>query len=238
MTPAETKELQTFQPDFEDGPDDETLLMARIPLLSGSVNKVHYLGWRAMGFTVRESANLATVTEQTVRRWRKEDSDFEKWESEKLKELQSTVASDLLEIDFKRNMKLAMAPDTDVLYKAACNLHSLTEREYDYLKKIRGFYTAAGLIEMQRAMAPIVEDRDGTTAKLTVTIDAREVHDETGRRAAARQLLDKFRVNISTEVSITGEVKQEDNDDTIEGTAKEIPEEVVGTPASTLQDSD
>lgn len=244
MTQTPVREVQTFQPDFEDAPDNEELLMARIPLLSGSVNKVHYLGWRACGFHVREAAKLSDVTEATVRRWRKEDPDFADWESKKLRELQNSISQDLLRIDFMRNMKMAMSRDSQVLYKAAIDLHALTEREYDYLKKIRGYYTPAGLIELDRAMAPEAEDSSGVTAKLTVTIDAREVQDETGRRAAARQLLNKFRVNVGTQVEITaspsGEIinppdSKDVDGDIIEGEAREVE---VRTPASALQTSD
>ena len=48
----------------------------------------------------------------------------------------------------------------------------------------------------------------GTDAADTVTIDAREVQDETGRRAAARQLLNRFRVNVETvvETETRGEI--------------------------------
>lgn len=229
-------ELDTFHPDFDEEPDSEKLLLARIPLLSGSVNKVHYLGWRATGFDVREAAKLSDVTEATVRRWRKEDPDFEKWESEKLRELQKSISTDLLRIDFMRNMKMAMSRDSQVLYKAACDLHELTEREYDYLKKIRGYYTPSALIELDRAMAPELADDSVVTAHLTVKVGKQEVDDEHGRRAAARQLLNKFRVQIGTEIEVETGSPMEDDGDIIEGEAREVKEEesISRTPAASL----
>ena len=217
-----------------DTPESEELLMARIPLLSGSVTKVHYLSWRACGFSTRESAQLSDITEATVRRWRKEDEEFVDWETTKLRELQKTVSQDILRFEFMRNMKMAMSRDSQVLYKAACALEMLTEREYDYLKKIRGYYTPSALIELDRALAPETEAGTHVKAQLTVTIDAKEVNDETGRRAAARQLLEKFRVEVGTQVEITASPpKDEDDSDIIEGEAKEV----VRTPAPALQDS-
>ncbi len=231
---TDSTELQTFQPDFdEEAPESEAMLMARIPLLSGSVNKVHYLSWRAMGFEVRESCQLSDVTEATVRRWRKEDPDFADWEGTKLRELQKSISQDILRFDFMRNMRMAMSRDSQVLFKAACDLTSLTEREYDYLKKIRGYYTPGALIELDRATAPELTDEGAVMAQLTVKIGANEIKDEYARRAASRSLLEKFQVQVGIEVAV--ETKDSVNGDIIEGKAK-ASEEVSGTPAGASQD--
>jgi hypothetical protein len=235
MSDTDTTELQTFQPDFdEEAPDSESLLMARIPLLSGSVNKVHYLSWRAMGFEVREACQLSDIKEATVRRWRVEDEDFAEWEGTKLRELQKSISQDILRFDFMRNMRMAMSRDSQILFKAACDLHELTEREYDYLKKIRGYYTPSALIELDRATAPELTDEGAVMAQLTVKVGANEIKDEHGRRAAARSLLEQFRV--TTEVQINVKTTEESVDgDIIEGKAK-VPEEVSRTTASTFKD--
>lgn len=235
---TETTELKTFQPDFdEEAPESEAMLMARIPLLSGSVNKVHYLSWRAMGFGIRESCQLSDITEATVRRWRVEDEDFADWEGKRLRELQKSISQDILRFDFMRNMRLAMSRDSQILFKAACSLSDLTEREYDYLKKIRGYYTPGALIELDRATAPEISDDGAVVAHLTVKVGTEEIKDEYGRRAAARSLLEKFRVQVGIEVEVQSKTEDNVNGNIIEGEAKEV-ETVSGTPAPALKDSD
>ena len=230
---SDTTELETFKPDFdEEAPESEAMLMARIPLLSGSVNKVHYLSWRAMGFSIRESCQLSDVTEATVRRWRKEDEDFADWEGQRLRELQKSISQDILRFDFMRNMRMAMSRDSQILFKAACDLTSLTEREYDYLKKIRGYYTPSALIELDRATAPELADDGSVMAQLTVKIGKEDIEDEYGRRAGARALLEKFRVQVGVEVEVKSETKDSVNGNIIEGEAKEVTR----TPASAVTD--
>lgn len=104
-----------------------------------------------------------------------------------------------LRADFVRNLKLALYKDGQVLLKAAMSLGSLTEREFEYWKKVRPFYTAGALNELDRALSPEYQDQDGTrvTTTVTVTVGKHEVDNETAKRAAAKQLLDKFTVSTA-----------------------------------------
>ncbi len=200
----ESRELTTLRtgiPEVLDDERGEEALLGRIPLLSGSANKAQFLGYRSMGFSTRESARLADIRETTIRKWRREDPEFRDFESHYIPSLQKSIASDLLRMEFMRNFKLALKRDFDVLFKAACDLDTLTDREFEYLKKVRALYTPMDILNLDRAVQPEISG-DTFTASLTVTVGKNEVDSEQARRAAARSLLDKFRVNA--QVSFEG----------------------------------
>ncbi len=197
---GEVTVLHTGRPEVLDDERGEEALLSRIPLLSGSANKAQYLGYRAMGFSVREASRLADVTVQSVHSWRRADLEFAEFEQRYITQLQKSIAGDLLRMEFMRNFKLALKRDFAVLFKAACDLDTLTDREFDYLKKIRALYTPTDLLNLDRAVQPELEG-DTITASLTVTVDKNTVDTEQARRAAARQLLDKFRVNAQVSLA-------------------------------------
>jgi len=198
--------------------DYEEMLRARLPL-NNNPRKAGYLTNRASGFSVRESCALAEVTFATVLKWRREDAEFREWEEKRLPELQHDLVGDLVRMEFLRNFRLALRRDFKLLYKANYNLHGMSDREYDLLKIVRKHYAPQDLLAIQKALEP----EDGSLPpgayreKLTVTIEGRQVDDEAARRAAARELLERFEVNRDLAVpelesgesqALTGEVIQ------------------------------
>jgi len=155
--------------DFDDVnlPDEEQSLLARIPLLAGSSKKAAYLAFRAVGFTVGKSCELAGCTRQTVQNWRKSDSVFARIEQEQLGELQSTVGNDVIKFDFLRNMKLLLSQDMGIIVKAMRGVDTLTPREYDVYKNVRKFYTPAEWLSLEKVLAPEKHKSD-TTVKITL----------------------------------------------------------------------
>ncbi|KKM78903.1 hypothetical protein LCGC14_1355270, partial [marine sediment metagenome] len=230
---------QLDTPAVVDEIEDETgqsSLLSRIPHLSGGPRqaalKADYLGYRATGFPIRQACHLTGINHSTLTRWRANDPEFTDLETNHLQELQKNVGNDLIHLEFMRNMRMAMSRDSQILFKAACDLTSLTEREYDYLKKIRGYYTPSALIELDRATAPELADDGSVMAQLTVKIGKEDIEDEYGRRAGARALLEKFRVQVGVEVEVKSETKDSVNGNIIEGEAKEVTR----TPASAVTD--
>ncbi len=176
-------------------PDDyEEMLKARIPL-NKNPRKADYLSHRACGFSVREACALAQVNFGTVKKWRREDEEFRKWESgDGLAWLQSNVSHDLMQMEFMRNFRLCLRLDKKILYKASLALASLTERELEVLKVIRKHYTPQDIIAVQRALVPEPDHMPPGSFKetLTVTVEGRQVEGESAKRAAARELLENF----------------------------------------------
>jgi hypothetical protein len=136
----------------------EQALMSRIPIMAGgerkSAEKADYLGFRAVGFTVRQACQLVPVSEATLRRWRRDDPVFADVETNRLSELQSTASKDILQLEFTRNMRMAMRTDAKVLFKAATQLEALTNREFKHLQRIRSFYSPQDLMAMTKALTP------------------------------------------------------------------------------------
>lgn len=178
-------------------PDDyEEMLKARIPL-NNNPRKASYLTYRSAGFSVRESCMLAEISFATVLKWRREDPEFRSWEGERLDWLQQNLAHDLTQMEFMRNFRLALRRDFKLLYKANYNLGGMTDREYDLLKVIRKHYTPQDLLAIQKALEPDTDrlPPGGWRESLTVTVEGRQVDDESARRAAARDLLERFEAN-------------------------------------------
>ena len=188
--------IESGKADIE--PDDyEEMLKARIPL-SNNPRKASYLSYRAAGFSVRESCALVPVEYGTVKKWRREDSEFREWESgEKLAWLQNNVASDLISMEFMRNFRLCLRLDKKVLLKASHSLSMLTDREMEVLKVIRKHYTPQDIIAVDKAMQPDGDHLPPGSYResITVTVEGRQVEDENARRASARELLERFEAN-------------------------------------------
>lgn len=189
----EVQVLESGKSDIE--PDDyEEMLVARIPL-SNNPRKASYLSYRAAGFSVRESCALVPVNFGTVKKWRREDSEFREWESgEKLAWLQSNVAHDLTQMEFMRNFRLCLRLDKKILFKASLSLATLTDRELEVLKVIRKHYTPQDIIVVQRALQPEPDQMPPGSYResITVTVEGRRVEGENARRVAARELLENF----------------------------------------------
>ena len=196
VTEHDVRVIESGKADVEPN-DYEEMLKARIPL-SNNPRKASYLAYRASGFGVRESCVLANISFVTVKKWRREDQEFREWETgEKLAWLQHRVVHDLERMEFMRNFRLLMRLDGKVLYKANYNLESLSEIERHLLRSMGKHYTPQALITMDRALQP----DDGSLPpgsyreSVTVTVEGRAVEDENARRAASRELLDRFKTN-------------------------------------------
>lgn len=160
----EIPELESGKADdspFED-PTGEMAALSRIPELSGGPRtaelKAEYLGYRSTGFPIRQALSLTGINHSTLTRWRNKDSEFAKWETEKLPELQSTMGSEIVRLAFLRNMRLALQTDFKVLMKAAISLEALTEREMKVLMRVRNMYGASDLMTITKALAPASND--------------------------------------------------------------------------------
>lgn len=175
-------------------PDDlEEILKAKLPLIENP-RMASYLSYRAMGFSIREAAQLANVKQGTVARWRREDEDFAAWEKRGMTFLQHDLADDLLRAEFNRCMRLDMRVDYKVLRKANfAGPDNLTEREFELLKQInRGKYGAANKLAIERVLAPDGEGLRATAVNVQVNVGGEHVESEAARVTAARQLLQQF----------------------------------------------
>lgn len=112
-----------------------------LPYYPDNTRKSNYLSYRAVGFTLREAINLAGISERTVKRWREEDEDFAILDTTGLMQLKKNVGAEYLNIEFSRNFRLALEKDFQVLSKSVQQPEKLTDRENQYLLKIRSFYT-------------------------------------------------------------------------------------------------
>ena len=182
--------------DIDIDPDDlNAIAEARIPL-SQNPRKADYLSYRALGFSIRESLALASVTQATLNKWRREDAEFRGFEQERLAFLQRTIASDIMRMRWLRNFFLVLRRDERILYKSAFNFEGLTDNERSYLHLIRKHYTPQDLLALEKALEP----EHGERARIEVDkaifiVDGKEVNDMGGRQAAARAVLDRFNAN-------------------------------------------
>ena len=205
----------------------EDTLLSRVPLFDNP-RKTDYLGYRACGFHVHAACDLVPIMYKTVVGWRKSDSRFAEFESNRLYELQKSIGPDLLRLEFLRNFKLVLIADNKVLNKAALlgvnvgAVHvdgngneavvraGLTEREYDYLKVARKNYSPQDLLALHRALEPeSVEEDKGMYGKVVVVLNGEIIEGEMARRAAGSALLQQWRKN--KEMLPESEVVEEDS---------------------------
>lgn len=221
MQQTAEQEVQVVESGKSDiAPDDyEEMLKARIPL-SKNPRKADYLSNRACGFSVRESCMLASVKFGTVKKWRREDEEFRRWESgDGLAWLQSNVSHDLMQMEFMRNFRLALRLDKKILYKANYNLAGMTDREHEVLKVIRKHYTPQDIIAVQRALMPEPDHMPPGSYKesITVTVEGQQVEGENARRTAARELLDNFEASKRLEAEAPELPEHTNGDRPLEG---------------------
>ena len=113
--------------------------------------KARYLKYRISGFTIRESTNLAGISESIVRHWREHDPEFREIDTtDKVKDLREKLGSQYLAIEFTRNFHLAMQKDFLVLYRSIKEPDKLSSGEQQYLLKLRNFYTPQQLVLMKQ----------------------------------------------------------------------------------------
>lgn len=178
-TPSDGWEMK--EPEGIDLQDEtgQQALLSRIPHLKGgqktAEGKADYLGYRSCGFPIRQALYLADINWSTLSRWRAADPEFADIETNHLQELQANVGSDLVRLEFLRNMRLGMRLDFKILYTAAHHLEDLTERQFKYLQRIRALYSPQELVAVGRALAPESEATDFASLVLSVTRTQLEV---------------------------------------------------------------
>ena len=153
--------------DIIDLSDNETTLMARIPLLAGSNKKVAYLAYRSCGFTITQSCDLADIHISTVHKWRKIDATFKRFEEEELRTLQESVGNDVIKFEFLRNMRLLLKSDMKIIAQGVNSVETLTEREFELFKNLRKFYTPHDLLALEKVLHP--EKHNTGPVKITLT---------------------------------------------------------------------
>jgi len=200
LSPNKKDSMQELIPqidEFDDVnlPDDEQSLLARIPLMAGSSKKAAYLAFRATGFTVGKSCDLAGTTRQSIQNWRNSDPVFRMWEQEKLQELQSSVGNDVIKFDFLRNMKLLLHQDMTIISKAMLGMDELDSREYEVYKNIRKFYTPAEWLALEKVLAP-EKHRDTGPIKIVLNWGNR-LPDNMQLEGESRELLDEPAIDTS-----------------------------------------
>jgi len=111
-----------------------------------------YLSYRACGFTVQESCQLAGVTYTTIKRWRDSNEAFAKLDTN-VKDLIKQFSYNYIELEFIRNFRLILKKDYDVLTKSIYMPDLLTRGEEMYLSKIRSQYTPDQLMALKRILS-------------------------------------------------------------------------------------
>lgn len=118
----------------------ESLAKTLIPYYTEGSKKATYLSYIIAGFSKMESVKLAKIHLKTVHRWEEDDPVFVALQDKARSELRDELANKIVDFEFTRNFRLVLAKDFQVLFKDAIG-EPLTDREQDYLKLIRKFYT-------------------------------------------------------------------------------------------------
>ncbi len=164
-------------------PDTETDSIAKsfLPMLvddgfgnTTTAKRAEYLSKRICNFSVRESCQLANVSEKTVRRWRDADPDFLRMDTEGMTELRKNFSTEYIDMQFTRNFHLVLQKDFKVLYKDAVG-ESLTEPEGKYLEKIRAHYTPQSLGMVKQLLGGGKIDQPFDFTRLTMTIKREQI---------------------------------------------------------------
>jgi hypothetical protein len=128
--------------------------MAQIPALFGDSDKATYLGFRALGFRANQAMDLIGLPMTFLALWYEETPELREFEYEQLPALQKNISADIIRLQFLRNMTLFLFQDSRIVGKSMQGLNELTNREYNYLRSNRRFYTNTELLNLQKAMEP------------------------------------------------------------------------------------
>ena len=182
-------ELTTIDPK-----DPEAIVEGIIPYFPDDRGKTNYLSYRSCGFAEREACKLANVSQRSVQRWRHDDPVFHRLDTEGLSELRAKVSTHYLQMEFTRNFRMLLDVDRAVIYRKLTARNPLSKEDNDYLAKIRPMYTPAALSSLEIAIAPEGMQVAGSV-NVQVSVNGVIIDTEEARRAAARQLLNRFASN-------------------------------------------
>jgi hypothetical protein len=124
-----------------------------IPTYTDGTKKAEYLSFRTSYFSVRESCQLAKVSEKQVRRWREADPTFNHLDTDGLTELRKQFSDNYIDMQFSRNFRLVMQKDFTILFKDATEPEKMTEAETRYLEKVRAHYTPQSLAMVKQILS-------------------------------------------------------------------------------------
>lgn len=188
----------------------EEAIKSQLPVLD-QVEKLDYLLYRAVNFSIQESLQLINLNYNVLAAWRSTDPLFLSWEKERLPLLQSKVGPNLLWLQFTRNMRLAQKVDSDMLAKLAFRgPETLTKFEQELVKDALKRYGPGELGSFLKALNPgtTSEDPDGrgfTVNNYNLGQDA--IEKVLGDQALAQEVLKRFTV---IDEIVEGEVTQGD----------------------------
>ncbi len=169
--------------------DDTESIIRSIFEVDGNSNKSRYLGYRASGFSVRESLRLTGIHEKTLHRWREGDVVFVKQENS-LPELRKTLGINFAHLEFLRNYRLILQKDFEIISKSLrkpdINDPSsiMTKTDTEYLLKLRSQYTPQQLEVMSAligAASSTSQPLDFTKLIMSISQSKSEIKIEGGR---------------------------------------------------------
>jgi len=137
--------------------------------------RADYLSKRICNFSVRESCQLANVHEKSVRRWRDSDPQFRYLDTEGMTDLRKKFSTELLDMQFTRNMHLVLQKDFRVLYKDAVEPEHLTQADMDYIGKIRQHYTPQSLAMIKQLLGGGTTKEPFDFTKIVMTIKREQI---------------------------------------------------------------
>ncbi len=158
--------------------DTEEMALSLLPKLEGDgfdSKRADYLSKRVCNFSVRESCQLANVSEKSVRRWRDADPEFLKLDTDGMTELRKKLSAQYIDMEFTRNFHLVLQKDFKILYKDAVDNEHLTEDEKGYLLKIRQHYTPQSLAMVKQLLGGGTIEEPFSFTKLTMTLKREQI---------------------------------------------------------------
>lgn len=157
--------------------DPEAIAEAIVPYFPDDTNKSRYLSYRACGFTVTESIKFASIATRTLRRWRADDDEFRRLDTLGISELRKSVGDEFLEMEFRRNYRLILQADYNVISKQV-RQEILTNDEHSYLLKARAHYTPQQLETLERILGEVDDKKefDFTSFVLSLRGRGQELH--------------------------------------------------------------
>ena len=138
--------------------ETEEIAQTMIPYFPEDSRKSKYLAYRVCGFNVSESTQLVGVSQACVRKWRSLDKEFAELDLSGLGELKKQLSAEFLNLEFTRNFHLVLQKDLNVLLKSVKNGESLTDKENQYLLKLRQFYTPQQYAMIQQLIGEAKSD--------------------------------------------------------------------------------
>lgn len=130
------------------------LVLAQIPGLFGDSEKATYLGFRALGLRPKQALEILGLTEAILEMWREETPELDDFEYHKLPDLQRKINADIIRLQFMRNMTMFLFRDSLTIKKMLTDFEGMSNREYNYGRSIRRFYSQQDFLNLQKAVEP------------------------------------------------------------------------------------